>query len=302
MIVLYLRKKYKLKAEQLKSKNEELMQEMKKLNVSHPNHTIKEEKKEYSDLLGENNNSETDEIFKLKKNYKILQEKLDEELTKSEVLKVIAEGEKQKFEKVISKYQTAQNINDELINKLKMKGNDYNQNMEKEIENLKKNSRKEKEELDQKNNLINELNLNIQNLKNDNQKLIASNEEYESKIKELTSQLEEYKNNYNANSKQENNSNEGNELKDYGYKKLISVMNIGGPKEENEENNTRKKVDEKNKSPQPEHNNKRISTARFGGDTEEQSQNVKENDDTNVKRRIFEFEENEKEDEDEDIE
>ena len=79
-------------------------------------------------------------------------------------------------------------------------------------------------------------------------------------------------------------------------------MNIGGPKEENEENNTRKKVDEKNKSPQPEHNNKRISTARFGGDTEEQSQNVKENDDTNVKRRIFEFEENEKEDEDEDIE
>ena len=94
--------------------------EIKRLNVSHPNHTIKEEKKEYSDLLGENNNSETDEIFKLKKNYKILQEKLEDEVTKSEILKVIAESEKQKFEKVISKYQAAQNINDELINKLKL--------------------------------------------------------------------------------------------------------------------------------------------------------------------------------------
>jgi len=138
---------YKLKAGEYKSKNEELMQEIKRLNVSHPNHTIKEEKKEYSDFLGENNNSETDEIFKLKKNYKILQEKLDEEVTKSEVLKVIAEGEKQKFEKVISKYQTAQDLNNELINKLKAKDENFNQQLEKEIENInkKKNNEQNKE-------------------------------------------------------------------------------------------------------------------------------------------------------------
>ena len=107
--------KYKQIAQDLKNKNEELTQEIKKLNVSHPNHTIKEEKKEYSDYLGENNNSETEEIFKLKKNYKILQEKFDEEVTRTEVLRSIAEGEKQKFQKVISKYQAAENLQTQFL-------------------------------------------------------------------------------------------------------------------------------------------------------------------------------------------
>ena len=288
-------KKYKLKSEQLKSKNEELMIEIKKLNVSHPNHTIKEEKKEYSDLLGENNNSETDEIFKLKKNYKILQEKLDEEVTRSEVLKVIAEGEKQKFEKVISKYQTAQNINDELINKLKMKGENFNQDMEKEIENLRKNNEKDKEELKEKNNEIKKLNKNIQDLKKDNQKLTSLNEENTKKIKELNSQLEEYKNNYHKNNRNDNNYN--NEEQNHGYKKLISVMNIGA-KEENEENevNNLKKSEEKRNSIDIELRDKRFPTARFGGEIEEQNHFNKYNQETN--KKIFEFEENEKEDDD----
>ena len=104
-------------AEELKNKNEELMQEIKKLNISHPNQTIKEEKKEYSDYLGENNNSETEEIFKLKKNYKILQEKLDDEVTRTEVLKTIAEGERQKFEKILNKYHPVKNKNNFLVEK-----------------------------------------------------------------------------------------------------------------------------------------------------------------------------------------
>jgi len=75
-----------------------------------------------------------------------LQEKLDEEVTKSEVLKVIAERKKQKFEKVISKYQTAQDINNELINKLKMKDENLNKQIEKDNDNTykKKNSEQNK--------------------------------------------------------------------------------------------------------------------------------------------------------------
>ena len=75
-----------------------------------------------------------------------MQEKLDEEVTKSEVLKVIAERKKQKFEKVISKYQTAQDINNELINKLKMKDENLNKQIEKDNDNTykKKNSEQNK--------------------------------------------------------------------------------------------------------------------------------------------------------------
>ena len=49
-------------------------------------------------------------------------------MTRTEVFKFIAKKEKQKFVKVISKYHEVQDINNELINQLKMKD-----------ENLKKN-------------------------------------------------------------------------------------------------------------------------------------------------------------------
>ena len=86
-----------------------------------------------------------------------MQEKLDEEVTKSEVLKVIAEGEKQKFEKVISKYQDAQNINDDLINKLKKKDEDFKEEIDNinKQKNLEQNNEKEKEK--EKNKLNEEL-------------------------------------------------------------------------------------------------------------------------------------------------
>ena len=249
------------------------MQEIKKLNVSHPNHTIKEEKKENSDYLGENNNSETEEIFKLKKNYKILQEKLDEEVTRTEVLKSIAEGEKQKYQKIIGKYQTAENINNELINKLKMKDENYkeemnNLNQKKNSGTIKdKNSEKEnnklKEELKEKNKIIKGLNENIQQMKNANQKLMQLNEENTRKIKELNNRLENNKSNII------NNENDNNE---YGFKKLISVMNIE-TKEENEENENKKNFEE-----MAQHRYKKNPTARFGGgytnDNEDGSQKI----------------------------
>ena len=272
-------KKYKQMAEELKNKNEELMQEIKKLNISHPNQTIKEEKKEYSDYLGENNNSETEEIFKLKKNYKILQEKLDDEVTRTEVLKTIAEGERQKFEKILNKYQAAQDINDELINKLKMKDENYkgdvtNSNQKKNSGTIKeKNNDKEKnklkEELKEKNKIIQGLNDNIQKMKNANHKLMSLNEENSKKIKELNNRLEEYKN-----SKQNNNEND-NDNKEYGFKKLISVMNIQ-TKEENDENETKKNSEEMAK-----HRDKRNPTARFGG---------YDNDNEDGNQKIFMFE------------
>ena len=266
-------KEYKSKARELKRQNEELMLEIKKLNVSHPNQTIKEEKKEYSDLLGENNSSETEEIFKLKKNYKILQEKLDEEVTKSEVLKVIAEGEKQKFEKVISKYQDAQNINDDLINKLKKKDEDFKEEIDNinKQKNLEQNNEKEKEkekeknklneELKEKNKIIKGLNDNIEELKNKNKKLISINEEQNKKIKELNNQIEEYKNKIKNYKEENDNDNENDNPKDHGFKKLISVMNIGA-KDENEE--IQRKNSDRKPSIDINHRDKKQPTARFG--------------------------------------
>ena len=75
-------------------------------------------------------------------------------------------------------------------------------------------------------------------MKNTNQKLLSLNEEYSQKIKELNEQLEEYK---NKNNNDEENGNE-NTNKSYGFKKLISVMNIGGGGE-NEENEKNKKTE-----------------------------------------------------------
>ena len=172
------------------------MAEIKKINISHPNHTINEDKKEYSDLLGENNNSGNDELFKLRKNNKILQEKLDEEVTKTEVLKMIAENEKQKIEKIINKYKSAKDINNELINKLKEKDLNFSQKLNEEINNLKKNneliitnSEKEKNELKKeiknKDNIIQELNVKIKELKNENNKLNLLINENEEKIKKF---------------------------------------------------------------------------------------------------------------------
>ena len=50
-------------------------------------------------------------------------------------MKVIAEKKKKKFVKVISKYQEAQDINNELINQLKMKDENLSKKLDKDNDN-----------------------------------------------------------------------------------------------------------------------------------------------------------------------
>ena len=216
-------------------------------------------------------------------------------MTRTEVLKVIAENEKQKFVKVISKYQEAQDINNELINQLKMKDENLNKKLDKDNDNeyKKKNSEqnkarekeieneknKLKNELKEKKKIIKELNDNIQDLKNKKKKLTSLNGEYSQKIKELKSELQELKNNNKKNDESEN------ENKAFGYKKLISVMNIGGGNEENEANE--KKLEDNRPSVDRSNNGRdnRFPTARFGGDFNSNLKNKE-----NEQNKIFNFE------------
>ena len=92
-------------------------------------------------------------------------------------------------------------------------------------------------------------------MKNANQKLMQLNEENTTKIKELNNRLEN--NNHNNSNENENDNNNNNE---YGFKKLISVMNIE-TKEENEENEN----SNKNFLEMAKHRDKKNPTARFGG-------------------------------------
>ena len=294
-------KKYKLLCEELKNENAELKKEIKKLNLSHPNQTITEEKKEYSDLLGDNNNSGNEELFVLKKNNKMLKDKLDEEINKTEVLKVIAEKEKIKIEKIINQYKSAQEKNNELINKLKKKDLNFNKKLTDEIKNLKKNNdiAKEKYEIEKSRlqNQIKELNQKINELQNElNQK------------KELKLNLNCDKNTYNSNSDSminennneknhnENNTNENNDNSNNNshatkksYARLISVQNIE-TKEDKEENSKQK---DEGKITSFDFFEKRQMTGRFGGFDDEN--NVKSFKEGNISNDFVEEKDNENE-------
>lgn len=141
------------------------MNEYQKLYSSNPNNIIFEEKRESIDAIDENTYT-GDDLSKLKQNNKFLKEKLNEESTKTEVLKVIAGDEKRKIEKVMDKFHQAKNINLELISKLKEKDSKIKK-LREEINNLKddkfmENIEKEKADLNNeimsKNNTIKELN------------------------------------------------------------------------------------------------------------------------------------------------
>jgi hypothetical protein len=289
-------KKYKLKYEELKNENEELKKEIKKLNISHPNHTINEDRKEYSDLLGENNNSGNDELFKLRKNNKMLQDKLDEEVTKTEVLKVIAENEKQKIEKIINKYKLAKEKNNELIKKIKELDINFTQALNEEINNYKKHNElfiysNEKErnalknEINNKNNEIKELSVLINELQNENGKLNVIKNEYEEKIKNLNNEIYEYK------KKIEDEKNDGTERR---YNRLISVLNIETNEEKNEDKEN-KENNEFRRFSNFDFFEKKQLTGKFGGLEEDENSNNKNilNDNSNLKRSILEEKENE---------
>ena len=273
-------KKYKASYEDLKVKNENLQKELKQINSSHPNHTINEEKKEYSDLLGENNNSGNDELFKLREKNKVLQEKLDLEVNRTEALKDLIEVEKQKKEKkieeIVSQYHDAQDKNNKLINQLKERDLNFNQKLNDEINNYKKNNDKAmddnekekkqlKDEISNKDKVISELSEKINELKSENEKLNLQQNEYEEKIKNLNVQLEEF-----IGGKFESEE----ENKNYGYNKLISVMNIGS--KDSKDNSAINQIIEGQKSPGSSgFFDKRQVTGQFGGEGDENSIKLK---------------------------
>ena len=179
----------------------------------------------------------------------MLQEKLDDEVAKTEVLNVLIENEKQKKEKkieeIVNLYQIAQDKNSKLINLLKEKDMNFEQKLKDEINNYKKNNDKliditEKEKKELKNEI------------NNKNKIIK---ELNEKIEKLNLELKEYK------------KDDENNIKKNGYSRLISVMNI--ETKESKEDNIRNKILDEQKM--PENFNffeKKQLTGKFGGEEE----------------------------------
>ena len=82
--------------------------------------------------------NDTKHLIKLRENIFQLKEKLDEEKTKTEALKSIAEGEKENNDDFKEKYNTAKKLNSNLINKLKERDIAINKNIIKENNLFKK--------------------------------------------------------------------------------------------------------------------------------------------------------------------
>ena len=140
--------KFIAEGNQNKTKKEQLMNEYRKLYSSPSNFTIFEDKRESIQLL-EDNNYSGDDLSKLKENNKFLKEKLSEESTKTEVLKVIAGDEKRKIEKVMDKFHQAKNINIELITMLKEKDSKLKK-LREEMNNIKINKDQTWENIEKK--------------------------------------------------------------------------------------------------------------------------------------------------------
>ena len=82
--------------------------------------------------------NDTKQLNKLRENIFQLKEKLDEEKTKTEALKLIDECEKEKNDDFKEKYNTAKKLNSNLINKLKERDIAINKNIIKENNLFKK--------------------------------------------------------------------------------------------------------------------------------------------------------------------
>ena len=183
---------------------------------------------------------------------------------------------KKKIEKIKSKYKDAKDKNSQLIIKLKEKDSNFNEKLNDEINNIKKNNDiildnnvKEKNELkneiNNKNNIINELNEKIKELQNNFEKINLKQNEYEEKIKNLNSELEKYKNmNFDNN---ENNINKND------ISKFISINNTEA-KDSNKGSVNNKILDEQ-KSASSDFFEKKQRTGQFGVVGDDNSMNVK---------------------------
>ena len=142
--------KYKTKLEEYKVNLKILKEQMNK----------KESAKESYIMRGGSATNDNKNLLKLREDIFHLKEKLDEEKTKTEVLKLIAKNEKEKNDNYHTKFKTAKKLNGSLINKLKERDISISKAIKNESNLLKK-------QIVEKDKKIEELKGEIKNLNNE---------------------------------------------------------------------------------------------------------------------------------------
>jgi hypothetical protein len=120
----------------------------------------KESAKESYIMRGGSATNDNKNLLKLREDIFHLKEKLDEEKTKTEVLKLIAQNEKEKNDNYHAKFKTAKKLNGSLINKLKERDISISKAIKNESNLLKK-------QIVEKDKKIEELKGEIKNLNNE---------------------------------------------------------------------------------------------------------------------------------------
>ena len=148
-------KKYKTKCEEYKKKSVSVQKEAKNKNSNLNNNN-----NYYVYKLGSSFDNDNGNFFKLREDIFQLKQQLDEERSKTEVLKLLAENEKEKIENYKNKYNQTKKLNATLLNKLKEREIHLNKEIINENEFLKK-------QLNENKSKTNELKLLIQKLNNE---------------------------------------------------------------------------------------------------------------------------------------
>jgi chromosome segregation ATPase len=161
--------KYKGKFEEYKKKAKILKEEVNKKNVM---------KESFIYRAGSSAANDNKNIVKLREDIFQLKEKLDEEKTKTEVLKLIAENEKEKNDNFRAKFQTAKKLNGALINKLKERDISISKTLKNESNLLKKQVIEKDKKIDELKVEIKKLNNEIESFKREIQKNNNKEKEY----------------------------------------------------------------------------------------------------------------------------
>ena len=140
--------KYKTKLQQYKRKSKTLEKEIETITTSNNDYYIYKK----GEMLDDSKHS-----YKLREEIYKLNQQLDEEKNKSELLKILAENEKEKIENYKDKYNKTKKFNDTLLNKLKQKEKAASKELEDENYGLKKKIVENKNEIDELKNEIKKL-------------------------------------------------------------------------------------------------------------------------------------------------
>ena len=158
--------KYKTKLQQYKRKSKTLEKEIETITTSNNDYYIYKK----GEIIDDSKHS-----FKLREEILKLNQQLDEEKNKSEMLKILAENEKEKIENYKDKYNKTKKFNESLLNKLKEKEKTFNKELEDENIVLKNQIVENRDEIDKLKYEINKLNNEIRSYKKEF-KLIDSKE------------------------------------------------------------------------------------------------------------------------------